>query len=442
MTSGQFSSIPIDNVTILPDRQRKQVAGVEDLARSIQAIGLINPIVVNKDDGVLVAGECRLTACRSLGWTSIPVQWTEDLSEDELHLIELEENVKRTSLTWQDHCAAVTKYHQLNADRDSDWTLGRTAESLGISERQVSSRRSVQAAIEAGDPLVLAADKYSVARGIVERKANRAKESDMESLDDMLGAPQTAPEAVARSPEAEAHTSYMEEENEEDRLATYIRHGEFADFLTTYRGPKFNFIHCDFPYGINAGTHHQGAADKFGGYDDSEDVYWQCIMQLENAMEKHIAQSAHMMFWFSMEHYHHTVRRLTEMGWVVNPFPLVWWRSDNSGIMPDPKRGGRRTYETALHCTRGDRHVSKPVSMLIDNPNTKLVHMSEKPLPVLAHFFRMFVDDTTVMLDPTAGSGNAVAAALLMGAKDAVGVERDADFHAEAVRNVNNILEE
>ena len=47
---------------------------------------------------------------------------------------------------------------------------------------------------------------------------------------------------------------------------------------------------------------------------------------------------------------------------------------------------------------------------------------------MLAHFFRMFVDSSTRMLDPTAGSGNAIAVGLRMGAPVAVGLERDEEY--------------
>jgi len=103
--------------------------------------------------------------------------------------------------------------------------------------------------------------------------------------------------------------------------------------------------------------------------------------------------------------------------------------------MPDPQRGGRRTYETAFHCTRGDRKVVKPVSMLIGNPNVKEYHMSEKPRTMLRHFFRMFVDDSTRMLDPTCGSGNAVIEAQAAGANVACGIERDEEFFDSACLN-------
>src|SRR5437667_7760504 len=104
MTSGNFRTIPTSSIIIQrSDRQRRELTAIDELAESIQRIGLINPPVVTAD-GVLVAGERRLTACRALGWTSIPVQFVEELSDYELQTIELEENVKRVDLPWQDQC--------------------------------------------------------------------------------------------------------------------------------------------------------------------------------------------------------------------------------------------------------------------------------------------------------------------------------------------------
>jgi DNA modification methylase len=146
-----------------------------------------------------------------------------------------------------------------------------------------------------------------------------------------------------------------------------------------------------------------------------------------------VAESAHLMFWFSMDYYHETKVRLESMGWVVNPFPLIWHKSDNSGILPDPKRGPRRIYETAFLCSRGDRFIIQAVANTFSAPNLKSIHMSEKNRDMLAHFFRMFVDGSTIMLDPTAGSGNAVVVAEKMGAPHRVGLERDEEFFSRAV---------
>jgi len=54
------------------ERHRKDVGDLDSLARSIADIGLLHPVVV-RPDGLLVAGERRLSAAKRLGWESIPV---------------------------------------------------------------------------------------------------------------------------------------------------------------------------------------------------------------------------------------------------------------------------------------------------------------------------------------------------------------------------------
>src|SRR5438105_1061434 len=102
MTSGEFHSILTESIIVNRDeRQRHELGRLEELADSIRRLGLIHPIVVSRDL-VLVAGERRLAACKILGWTSIAAQYTDELSEDELKAIELEENIKRLNISWQE----------------------------------------------------------------------------------------------------------------------------------------------------------------------------------------------------------------------------------------------------------------------------------------------------------------------------------------------------
>jgi DNA modification methylase len=142
-----------------------------------------------------------------------------------------------------------------------------------------------------------------------------------------------------------------------------------------------------------------------------------------------------MMFWFSMNHYDFTKQFLTSMGWNLNPFPLIWHKSDNAGILVDPNRGPRRTYETCFLATRGDRKIVQAVANSYSGPTSKIVHPSEKPREMLQHFFRMLVDNSTVFLDPTCGSGNAVYIARRLGANTVLGLEKDENFYKAAVDN-------
>ena len=86
--------------------------------------------------------------------------------------------------------------------------------------------------------------------------------------------------------------------------------------------------------------------------------------------------------------------------------------------------------------TRGDRKIVRAVANAFAAPTTKLYHSSEKSAAMLAHFFRMLVDETTVMLDPTCGSGNSVKMSEGAGAAYSLGLELDPEFALHAEENL------
>ena len=80
------------------------------------------------------------------------------------------------------------------------------------------------------------------------------------------------------------------------------------------------------------------------------------------------------------------------------------------------------------------------VSNAFAAPTDRQQHMSTKPEAVLRHFFRMFVDENSVILDPTCGSGSALRAAKSLGAAHILGIEIDGEFADRAtiaLRRVN-----
>lgn len=76
---------------------------LKPLLESIKEEGLISPIAVQERSGKykLIAGEHRLTACKQLGWETIPAQIIEREYEDNeienarLTILEADENLKR-----------------------------------------------------------------------------------------------------------------------------------------------------------------------------------------------------------------------------------------------------------------------------------------------------------------------------------------------------------
>lgn len=402
-TTGEFHTGLISSITVnRSERQRRELSDIPDLAESIARRGLINPILVTREM-VLVAGERRLAACTSLGWTSIPFQFTDEIDPDELRALELEENTKRVDLPWQDNCRAVQEYHAFRRERDPAWTQEKTGEALGYSTQAITKFLMIAEEMSAGNEKVLAAPKISVARGIIERAQSRAKDAEI----------------IASTPQT--------------KVADILT-GDFNEWVQTYDGQPFNLIHCDFPYGINIQQQNrQNAEGLHTTYDDSPDVYFTLLRTFLANIDKCCAPSAHIVFWYS-EKFRDETKAALEKHFVLNQMPLIWHRSDNSGILPDPQRGPRWVYETAFFGSRGDRKIVSAVSNLFPCPHVSDLHVSEKPQAMLSHFFRMLVDGSTTLLDPTCGSGGALRAAEAHGAKSVLGLELNPEF-AEVARN-------
>lgn len=402
MTSYLLDGIRLDRTS----RQRSELdpKAVEEMADSLTRLGQLQNIVIRRD-GTLVIGETRLTAARLLGWTHINVEFTDEMDERVLHSMELEENIKRTDLPWQDQVKAVKRYNELQIELDPAWTQEATANALGLSLTTVEKYIGVAKAVEAGNTRVINADRFSTARGIVARENERARADE----DNLLPT--------------------IEDDDEK------IINCDFREWVKTYSGPAFNLIHCDFPYGIGADKFNQGAADSFGGYSDTAETFYSLTDCLLANRQRLLGESGHVFFWFSMALYHPTLERLRSAFW-VDPYPFIWWKSDNKGTLPWPERSGRRVYEVAFLCSHGERKIISPVSNVGAFPLGEREHMSEKSQPMLQNFFRMFVDKNTRLLDPTCGSGSALRAAEAMGAKSVLGLEINKEFADNAKRSL------
>ena len=398
-------------------RQRRELRDIEDLAESIRLHGLITPIAVCRD-GTLVAGERRLTAMISLGWTDLEhgkhYILLEEMPTHKAQALELVENVKRADLPWPDQCRAVQAYHRLRRDEFPEWSQQDTAIALGISQQHISRLLMIAGEAERS-PEIMTQPKMSTAANTAQRHRERRLNSVLSTIVSSASEPETEGETAAPPPPS-----------------LPLRNGDFRELLRDWRGPEFNFIHCDFPYGINFDKSPGMSKSHTERYDDSPEYFKELVGALADLP---IAENAHMLFWFSMHHYAFLRVRLKELGWKVDPFPLIWFKSDNKGIIPDSKGNGfRRVYETALFASRGSQPFVRPVENCYAGPSEATRQfISPKPKAMLRHFFRAFIDESAAFLDPTAGSGFACKVAEELGAKHVLGIEVDPNIYEDAV---------
>ena len=104
------------NKIIVNDRIRKDFGNLEELAEDIKQNGLINPPTINKDY-VLLAGERRLRACKSLGWGQIPVHMLD--TKDEAHdlAVEMSENNLRRNFTGSELAEGIRRQMALESEK-------------------------------------------------------------------------------------------------------------------------------------------------------------------------------------------------------------------------------------------------------------------------------------------------------------------------------------
>jgi len=113
----EFTKIPLDQIDVgsAQARSRKVEENTDELAQSIRALGLINPITVyKKPDGrfMLITGQRRLITVEKLRLPSIDAKvFQNEPTEIEAKAISLSENVMRADLTTSDIKDSITCMH-------------------------------------------------------------------------------------------------------------------------------------------------------------------------------------------------------------------------------------------------------------------------------------------------------------------------------------------
>ena len=160
--------IPIEQIEV-GERRREDFGDIDALAKGIQRVGLLEPIIVDrngkKDRYRLIAGERRLRAVGMLKWKTVPACLREHLTDAQMRDIELEENENRKSLTDRERARDFASSKKLveNAKRAAE--VLNQAESKPRSPQggrpsQSDSTRAVAAALGTSQSSVIRAEQH------------------------------------------------------------------------------------------------------------------------------------------------------------------------------------------------------------------------------------------------------------------------------------------
>ena len=192
--SGRVLFLPVDSIVPNRDQPRTQFSQpeLEELADSIRALGILQPLTVRRRDGVweLVAGERRLRAAKLAGLEQVPCLSIQTDSQSS-SLLALVENLQRKDLDFWEEALALRKlidtYHisQEEAARRIGKSQSAVAnklrllklapEVLTLLREHGASERHARALLRLEDP----AQQLQAAQRIVERSLTVAQTEAM-----------------------------------------------------------------------------------------------------------------------------------------------------------------------------------------------------------------------------------------------------------------------
>lgn len=453
-------SIPLAEIIIKPNRQRQEFEpeALQDLKNSIEDRGLMHPPVLRRENGawVLVAGERRLKAigeifelgghfqCNGETFADGIVPFTNlgELSLLEAEEAELDENLKRRDLTWQEHAAAVARLHALRQAQKEELYVKETVE-LGIGERQDYSSPDV--------------GKVQTIADTAEELTGRRDGSYQDTIrKEIIVAKHLDNPAIAKAKSADEAFKILKRQEEQKKnmeLAAVVgasfnaeQHQLFnVNCLEWMARPEnagqFDVILTDPPYGMDAQDFGDGAGRLDGiehHYDDSY-ASWKKLISDWAALSFVVTKpQAHAYVFCDIDRFHELKLYMQEAGWYVFRTPLINHKI-NSGRVPLPDQGPRRQYELILYAIKGKKPVTHIYPDVISTSSDEnMSHGAQKPVALYQNLLQRSVRAGDKVLDPFAGSGTIFPAAHTYKCQ-AFGLEQNPEYFAMCVKRLEGV---
>lgn len=432
--------VKAEHISIAPDRQRREFdeQSILDLANSIADIGLISPIVVRLSEGsmVLVAGERRLRAIETLNGLgqsfahggrpipegSVPCVLHADLDPIDAFEIELEENIRRVDLTWQERSTATSQLYELRRLQAQKRGLAMPdSENFAMAVHPDQTPAAAQRAVKEElilakhlkDPDVARAPSAREGMKVIQRKEEAARNA-------ALG------EAVGRTFGKHSHD---------------LVQGDCLKWMSGWAPNLFDVILTDPPYGIDAQDFNDsgGKANAAGHtYDDSYANWLTLIGKFAFDSFRLAKPQAHAYVFCDIDRFVELRSIMARAGW--NPFrtPFIW-HNPSGQRAPWPAAGPHRKYQMCLYAIKGDRPVLKLSPDLVTYASdTNLGWAAQKPVALYSDLLSRSCRAGDSVLDPFAGSGTIFPAAHGLRVK-ATGIEIDPAAYGLAVKRLGEL---
>ena len=431
----------------IPERLRKDYGDdeMDSLCDSIERFGLICPIVIDADNNLIDGGR-RLAALDVLKWKEIPVYYREKMPLDMLHELELEANLQRKEMTWQERVCSIAKIHHMKTCRSASegekWGMRETGAMLGLAVGKVKYTVDIASRINAADAEVIACDGITEA---IKLLIKREQDAAMRELSIRSMAPEVGAMHDAVADAVEEPTSKPPPATIVPITSMLLRQHDLS--LSVLKGlPSHSIDHCitDPPYGIDMkmlDQENQGM-QNIQSVAVSHDVNDNLAMfdELFPLVYRVLKEKGFFVLWCDIMNWQRLFDTASRCGFRVQRWPFVWCKTHMT-MNQAAQYNFTKDTEIAMICAKKNASLVRVQSTsyaLASNEEVKKQfkdHPFVKPPECWTPFIEAMTNEGDTILEPFAGRGSGVLPMLKAGRK-VVAIEYDETHYTYLVDNV------
>lgn len=419
MRKIEYYVCPAAEVTVPGERVRKEFnkRKLNNLALSIQRFGQKQPGVCRLEDGkpTLVAGERRLRACRIVE-CDFSYVLEEEADPSILLEIELEENLNRENLTFQEEAIGKQRLHELKQKQHGwgrgGWGVKQTSEYLQESVGNVQEDIELAEFIKAFPEVANAKNKTEAKKVVKRMKEDLYREEALEEAKEKATA--SARESLDSSPSGSG-AAKEERSAVEERILFYskfIRTGRMEEQLLESKVP-FQVVLFDPPWGVSLDEVAKITGER-KHYNDSAEYVFENLPNWLGLLWNRMDANSHLYMFFGIVYHRRIYDLLHEVGFITNEIPIIWYkqgshRTRNPDIWPG------RSYEPIAFARKGKKDLVRKgapdVAITQTLPlSVRKSHPSPKHPDIFIDLLKRSAYPGDKVLDPMCGSGMSAVA--------------------------------
>lgn len=401
----------MSQIKVPRERLREDVGDLESLATSLLKFGQLQPVIVDSD-GNLVAGYRRMNAAAMNGWTEIEVIIRENMDELDQREVELEENIARKDMTWQERVKSVAEIDRLRRLKDPNWTQEQTAAVAGLQRTRVTEALQLDKMMKIFPELAEAKD-ISQAKNWMSSKA----------------------QLVTRKIAVDANPVFTD-------IDSKLVLGDSVEVIKLVPDESFHAVITDPPFGVDYDKRTEGQSGQLSSYEDSEDSYVR-LLSMAPDLYRVVKKDGWLIWFCGISWYERAKITFRNAGFTVDEIPIIWDRSGGRTFTTRPDRYFTRGYDIALHCLKGEPQLvqrGKSNIIRIDPVSqSERELLVERPVELYAELIRRLTVPGEIIADFFTGSGSCLAAAASL-QRDFWGCELSAERRAFALQKIQSYI--